>query len=89
MKFIVAYDIENNKNRTKLYEKLKDMGLIAVQKSVFYGEISKPEIAIIKIYFKEFCNRNDRAFIAPCEIDYDLSFGYNKEIFEFKSVLVL
>ena len=32
---LVTYDIEDNKNRKKLFDKLKDMGLNSIQKSVF------------------------------------------------------
>ncbi len=32
---LVSYDIEDNKNRKKLFEELKDMGLNSIQKSVF------------------------------------------------------
>ncbi|MCT7468282.1 CRISPR-associated endonuclease Cas2 [Aliarcobacter cryaerophilus] len=33
---LVSYDIEDNKNRKKLFEVLKDMGLNSIQKSVFW-----------------------------------------------------
>ncbi|VVM27565.1 hypothetical protein BSPWISOXPB_10537 [uncultured Gammaproteobacteria bacterium] len=34
---MVAYDIEDSKNRTKLFKKLKDISLKPIQKSVFWG----------------------------------------------------
>ena len=35
MQYLIAYDIENTKNRTKLFEKLKDFGLKPVQNRFF------------------------------------------------------
>lgn len=52
MQYLVDYDIENTKNRTKLFEKLKDFGLKPVQKSLFYGELSNAEKLSIKILLK-------------------------------------
>ena len=34
---IVSYDISNTKKRNKFFEELKDLGLISIQKSVFWG----------------------------------------------------
>ena len=35
--FLICYDIPNTPKRTKFAEMLKDLGLVALQKSVFYG----------------------------------------------------
>ena len=40
--FLICYDIPNTPKRTKFAEMLKDLGLVALQKSVFYG-VLKPE----------------------------------------------
>ena len=50
MDYLIAYDIEDNKNRSKVFEMLKDFGLRAVQKSVFFGELSNAEKIEIKIF---------------------------------------
>lgn len=47
MDYVVSYDIENNKIRTKIFNELKYLGYLHIQKSVFLGiDISQP------IYFK-------------------------------------
>lgn len=43
-KYIVCYDVENNKRRSKFFDFLKDLGLQPIQKSVFYGELSTAEL---------------------------------------------
>ena len=53
MDYLIAYDIEDNKNRSKVFEMLKDFGLRAVQKSVFFGELSNAEKIEIKIFLSE------------------------------------
>ena len=42
-KYLICYDIENNKTRTKFFEKMKDFGLQPIQKSVFYGFLNQAE----------------------------------------------
>ncbi|MBZ7985244.1 CRISPR-associated endonuclease Cas2 [Campylobacter sp. Cr9] len=59
---LISYDIEDNKSRTKLFEELKDLGLLNIQKSVFYGELSKSEIKVVKELSKKLCDDGDRAF---------------------------
>ena len=34
---IVGYDISDTKNRTKMFNDLKDVGLLPIQKSLFWG----------------------------------------------------
>ncbi|MBZ7977089.1 CRISPR-associated endonuclease Cas2 [Campylobacter sp. RM12637] len=76
--YIVSYDIEDNKSRTKLFEELKDLGLLNIQKLVFYGELSKSEIKVVKELFKKLCDDGDKAFLCRCEIDLDYTHGYKK-----------
>jgi len=81
---IVSYDIENNKNRTKLFEELKDIGLKPIQKSVFWGYVLLSEKRVIKQLFKKYCNKEiDKAFMINATLDKDLSntFGYDKDDF--------
>jgi len=82
---IVSYDIENNKNRKKLFEELKDLGLISIQKSVFWGYVMISEKRVIKKLFKRYCDiKVDKAFMANANLDKDLnnSFGYDKDDFK-------
>ena len=80
---IVSYDIENNKNRTKLFNELKDIGLISIQKSVFWGYVLVSEKRVIKELFKKYCDKNDKAFIINASLDKNLQncFGYTKDNF--------
>lgn len=76
--YLVSYDIENTKNRTKLFEELKDLGLLNIQKSVFYGELSKSEIKVVKELFKKLCGDEDKAFLCRCKIDLNDTHRYKK-----------
>lgn len=82
---IVSYDIENNKNRKKLFDELKDIGLTPIQKSVFWGYVLASEKRLIKELFKKYCDKKcDKAFIANVNLDKNLenSFGYTKDDFQ-------
>jgi len=80
---LVSYDIENNKNRTKLFKELKDLGLKPVQKSVFWGYVLKSEKRVIKELFETYCEEGDKAFVLNVKLDKNLedSFGYKNEDF--------
>lgn len=60
---VVAYDIENNKDRKKMFDGLKDIGLRPIQKSVFWGKISIAEERAVRRLFDEFLEQGDRAFV--------------------------
>lgn len=47
-KYLVCYDIENDKTRKKFFDKMKDLGLISIQKSVFYGDLNQAEFSAMK-----------------------------------------
>jgi CRISPR-associated protein Cas2 len=82
---IVSYDIEDNKNRKKLFEELKDLGLIPIQKSVFWGYVMISEKRVIIQLFKKYCNiKTDKAFMTNANLDKDLnnSFGYDEDDFK-------
>ena len=82
---IVSYDISNTKKRNKLFEELKDLGLVSIQKSVFWGYVLVSEKRIIKELFKIYCEKDiDKAFMSNVSLDKDFnnSFGYSKEDFK-------
>lgn len=89
MQYLICYDIEDNKNRTKLFERLKDFGLLAVQKSVFYGELSKAEKLAIKKLLSKYCAKSDKAIIASVNLDFNDTLGYTKEYFESKTYEII
>ena len=81
---IVSYDIREKKKRNKFFEELKDLGLVSIQKSVFWGYILPSEKRIIKELFKKYCEiQTDKAFIVNVTLDKDLndSFGYDEDDF--------
>jgi CRISPR-associated protein Cas2 len=59
---LVSYDIENNKIRSKLFDKLKDFGLRPLQKSVFWGRIRKPEEKLLISYINQNIGKADSFF---------------------------
>lgn len=89
MRYLICYDIEDNKNRTKLFERLKDFGLLAVQKSVFYGELSKAEKLTIKELLSKYCTKEDKAIITSINLDFNDTLGYTKEYFKSKTYEII
>lgn len=82
---LVCYDIENSKNRTKLFKKLKDSSLVSIQKSVFWGHLNKAEENGVKRLLKEYCEKTDKSFIARIKLSEQVSqnnsVGYKTENF--------
>lgn len=88
MIYIVSYDISNSNNRTELNKFLKECGLLPIQKSVFFGELSpKGKESLIKESKKFFNNKKDSLlFISLCSHDFS-SFkrvGVNKDLNKLK-----
>ena len=46
--YLVCYDIEDNKVRKKFFDELKDLGLVPIQKSVFWGQLCQAEFNSLK-----------------------------------------
>jgi CRISPR-associated protein Cas2 len=89
---IVTYDIEDNKNRKKLFEALKDMGLNPIQKSVFWGHLKMAEIKILPNLFDKHCAKGDKAFFVRADLSDEIlknSFGHTHEEFEVKEYDIL
>lgn len=84
---LISYDIEDNKNRKKLFDALKDLGLLPIQKSVFWGHLKEAEIKIIPHLFEKYCTKGDKAFFVKTKLSEEIlknAFGYTKEEFEVK-----
>ena len=84
---LISYDIEDNKNRKKLFDALKDMSLVSIQKSVFWGHLKVAEIKMLPHIFKKYCGENDKAFFVRANLSKEIlknSFGYNAKDFEEK-----
>lgn len=86
---LVSYDIEDNKQRKKLHNELKDLGLLAIQKSVFWGHLNKAEESAVRRLFKQYCREGDKAFVARIKLAAQIklnSFGYSPEEIPLKPV---
>ena len=51
--YLLCYDIGETKKRHRLFERLKDYGMIPVQKSVFWGDINIAEKRTIERLIKD------------------------------------
>ena len=86
---LVTFDISDNKNRTKLGEALKDLGMFRIQESVFYGRLNKAERTEANDLLRTYCSSDDKGILIPNinhEIVSKFLVGYDSEIFEFKQV---
>ena len=67
--YLVSYDIENNKKRTKLFNLLEGHGLFSIQKSVFWGFLTKAEYNAISRYIIKELSCSDKCLILPISIN--------------------
>ena len=88
MIYIVSYDISNSNNTTGLSKFLKEQGLIPIQKSIFFGELSpKGKESLVKESKKFFNNKKDSLlFIGLCCDDFSKfkRVGINKDLTKLK-----
>ena len=69
-KYIVCYDVEDNKRRSKFFDFLKDIGLFPVQKSVFYGDLNVAEHRSLKIAVKTMLKaETDSCMCVACTLE--------------------
>ena len=80
---IISYDIQKDKNRNKLYQKLLDLGLSPIQKSVFWGKLNFAERKLVLGLFQELLDpQTDKAFSLKVNLIEQIqenSFGYNQK----------
>ena len=85
---LVSYDISDTKQRSKLFNALKDISLTPIQKSVFWGHLNKAEETAVQRLLKSYCDTNDKAFIARINLSQQIaqnnSVGYDKQAFPAK-----
>lgn len=91
---IIAYDIEENKKRNKIYDKLKDFSLNPIQKSVFFGNISALEEEKLFQWLKNELqsNKNDKLLILHVKKDDVLNeriINMDKNLFIDKCIEIL
>lgn len=84
-KYLVCYDVADNKVRTKLFDYLKDLGLIPIQKSAFWGELNAAEFRAMKRRaHKSLDPETDRMFWIVTQLDEHKlkeGIGYNDFLF--------
>ncbi|MGR5302215.1 CRISPR-associated endonuclease Cas2 [Vibrio alfacsensis] len=72
---LIAYDIEDNKTRTRLFNQLKDVGMISVQKSVMWGRLLPADIRLAKrILASEIESETDKAFVLVSKLSENANF---------------
>jgi len=80
---LVCYDVADQRTRSKLFETLKDFGLVSVQKSVFWGHLNRAEIKSLERELRNRLDRNaDRAFWVRADISSNLKQGIGYEYFQ-------
>lgn len=68
-KYLVCYDIDSDRTRSRFFDALKDLGLVPLQKSVFYGELNPAELRELwKMSRKMLDEDTDKCFWIPCSI---------------------
>lgn len=72
VRYLVCYDIADNKKRKRFSDQLKDLGLIPIQKSVFYGDLRPPEVRFLsRIIFELLDSKEDKCLWFPCHLSID------------------
>lgn len=61
--FLICYDIPNTPKRTKFAEMLKDLGLVALQKSVFYGALTATERHALDFHLESSLEQRINVFV--------------------------
>ena len=80
VKYLVCYDISDTKIRKKFSDCLKDLGLVSLQESVFYGDLKKPEVSVLEKTVFNMIKKTDKCFWFPCSIPVETlkkCFGYD------------
>lgn len=71
-RYLVCYDIADNRKRKKFSDALKDLGLIPIQKSVFYGDLKPPESRLLGETAKEMLDETeDKCLWFPCHLSVE------------------
>jgi len=87
---IVCYDVTESRRRKKLFEGLKDIGLMPLQKSVFHGWLMLTDEKDVNLLFERVLDKEtDKAFCIRTKLTDNFSintFGHKPfEIQELKS----
>lgn len=83
--YLICYHIEANKTRTKLFKELRRNGLRHIQKSIFWGYLTRAELNAVRRFIDEIIDHQDRALIASTSISggkESILFGYSEQPFK-------
>lgn len=83
--YLVSYDIEDTKNRTKIFKELERNGMKPVQKSVFWGYLSNAELTGIRRFISHHADKDDKALITHTNFNgrgASYLIGHRKEDFQ-------
>ena len=61
--YLISYDVEDNKIRRHIFNELGKHGLKPVQKSVFWGYLTRAEVEAIKRYLHTSLGKADKVFV--------------------------
>ncbi len=67
--YLVCYDIADNKSRIKVFKELRRQGLRHIQKSVFWGYLTRAEFNSIRRFISDMMDDPDKALIARTNIN--------------------
>lgn len=69
-KYLVCYDVSSNSRRKKFSDALKDLGLVSMQGSVFYGDLKPAEVQALARKAAELLDpKEDKCFWFPCRLE--------------------
>lgn len=79
-KYLICYDVTDNKIRKKLFDGLKDLGLKDIQRSVFYGDMKPAEFGAMKRLVNKLLDKeSDHCLWVQCNLSEEAvreCFGY-------------
>ncbi len=61
--YLISYDVEDNKIRKKIFNELEKIGMRSVQKSVFWGFLTKAELTSVHRFIKQNLSKDDKTLI--------------------------
>ena len=85
LEYLVCYDVEDTPMRTKLFKELRRTGLKNVQKSVFWGCLTKAELTSLCRFVDTLVKKEDRVLITRTNFNgrgSSLLHGYEIGVFE-------
>lgn len=62
--YLICYDITDDKIRLCVFKELEQYGLKPIQKSVFWGYLTKAEWSAVKRHLQTQLEKSDKAFIS-------------------------